>query len=178
MDYNFFIINKEKKNLNDIKVLLYHIDQINGISLANDYFQPFLFNCYDTSLFSYPHTQKDKNITINFGLNQNEEYIINIYLNKKEYKISNDSEYIITSNKSTILINSINIINECSNFIHICKVLLNITSINKNKTILYISVNTGNKSPKREEDKNGKEKENENKADDNQTEGEKKEKSI
>ena len=113
MDYNFFIINKEKKNLNDIKVLLYHIDQINGISLANDYFQPFLFNCYDTSLFSYPHTQKDKSITINFELNENEAYIINIHLNEKEYKIYNDSEYIITSNKSTILINSININNEC-----------------------------------------------------------------
>ena len=114
MDYNFFIINKEKKNLNDIKVLLYHIDQIKGISLSNDYFQPFLFNYYyDTLLFSYPHTQKDKSITINFELNENEAYIINIHLNEKEYKIYNDSEYIITSNKSTILINSININNEC-----------------------------------------------------------------
>ena len=141
LSYNFFLSN-EIENINNIKVLLYNFDQNYGISLTNGFLQPFLFNKDDTLIFSYPHTEKDKYISINFQLKQKEKYIVKIRLNNNEYKIHNNNEYNISSDNKNILIKPSDIQKGCGIFIHICKVLLVIKSNSDNLSVLYISINT------------------------------------
>ena len=78
LDYDFIII-KKQINMNKYNdyVLCYEIDNITGISLANGIEYYFIFNNNNNILnFSYPHTQKEKDINITFKLRYDLDKII------------------------------------------------------------------------------------------------------
>lgn len=115
---------------------LYQLDDIYGITLSHNISQSFKFEQnYDTLKFSYPHTQKDNDISLELNLINEGKYKIELYLNNVKF---NDST--IEAN-DTITLKSTDIKNKTNNFREICKILIKIQSQNKEKeSILNINI--------------------------------------
>ena len=154
-------------------ISFYELDKKNGIVLANNISQSFLFNSNKNILyFSYILTQKDKDIKLYFDLVNEGKYKIGIYLNDDKF-----NEYDNINSNYSITLKSDEIDKKCKNFIQICKILLNIeykNNNNENESILNIKVidkepekdDENNKSDenKGSDENNGNNKENENKS--------------
>ena len=116
-----------------------------GISLGYNDSQVFSFNSNRNSLiFSFPYTEKENDIKINFQLLTEVNYIIEIMANEENLlkeKINSTKE---------IQLNSIEINKNCKDFKYICKILLFVQSENKWKeskleiTLKIINKDAGN----------------------------------
>ena len=144
LDYDF-IIKKTKNSITKDYALCYKLDNITGISLTNGIQQTFLFNeDFNNFTFSYPHTQKEKDINIILEFSQELLYIIKIYLNDFNNKIL----YYKKSINDLLLINiTISTFQKtkCFDNNDICKVLIYLQPLylNSNRNYLFnITVNT------------------------------------
>ena len=141
LDYVYNITCENKSNCSSL-TFVYQMDEIIGISLYNGISKPFLFNKIDDNFnFSFPHTQKEKDININFGLlDNNTQFKIKIFLNDKY--LEEFDKYSPISINETITLKSEDVKKNCNNSVYICKVLLFIESVNKTTSVLNINLNT------------------------------------
>ena len=147
-DYDYYIYNKSNDKSCLCFISLYQLDNINGISLANDIPQIFIFNeIYNNITFSYPYTAKDNDINISFNIFEEENKSFNS-LAQENYTLTiklNGNEYLNTSNKKIILNETImlkydDIKNNCNNFSHICKIVLYVQSKNYKQSKFEITL--------------------------------------
>ena len=122
LDYNYNIT--YKKNSYSFSTFVYQMDNITGISLYNGISKSFLFNKnFNNFTFSFPHTQKEKDININFRLlDNNSQFNIKIFLNG-EYLSEFENITPININE-TITLKSEDVKKNCNNSVYICKILL------------------------------------------------------
>ncbi len=127
-------------------ISIYELDNITGISLANNVPQKFLFNNQTELTFSYPHLQKNNDVKITLELINEGIYTIKLYLNDKNYK-----EFGFHS-KQEIKLSANDLKSNCKDFNTICKILFTIKSDNKDKeSILKISINKKENENKKED---------------------------
>ena len=127
-------------------ISIYELDNITGISLANNVSQKFLFNNQTELTFSYPYLQKNNDVKITLDLINEGIYTIKLYLNDKNYK-----EFGFHS-KQEIKLSANDLKNNCKDFNTICKILFTIKSDNKDKeSILKISINKKENENKKED---------------------------
>ena len=99
----------------------------NGIPLGNNTSQSFIFNKdINFMLFSFPHTEIENNIKIDFKTEG--KYKVKIMADGKNIKDDN-----INSNKLNIQLKASELKKQCDNFKFICKILLNLESEEKEK---------------------------------------------
>ena len=138
----------------------YKLDNKMGISLEEYSNQTILFNKDNNEFyFSFAHVQKNKNVSINFVLDKNDTFIVNIKLNDIEYKIDEK----INFDNPTIELKSSDIIDECENFNPICKIFISVKSNNEEETLLTIGINDDKENKDNEgneEEENAEEEEN------------------
>ena len=100
---------------------------INGITLSSNNSHSFLFDKTNNMLqFLYPHSEKDKDLNINFKLLDNENYDIALFFNDVESEI----KYFITKSESFIIKSSYLTYN-CMSYNQVCKINFIIKSQNK-----------------------------------------------
>ena len=91
----------------------------NGIPLGNNTSQSFKFNKdHNSMVFSFPHTEIENDIKIDFKLFSEGKFKLNIMVDGKNFKEDN-----INSNKSNIQLNASDLKQKCEDFKFICKIL-------------------------------------------------------
>jgi hypothetical protein len=139
--------NSEKNNEScPVFVSIYKLEKLDsyttGIPLGFNSSHKFLIQSLDdySMLFSLPHTEKEKDINIDFKLIDKAEYNLTFILNKETLKKEN-----INSNK-TIQLKSDDIKKKCKDSQFICKIILYVEMVNKKQDcVLVITPNCVNK---------------------------------
>ena len=139
----------------------YKLDNKMGISLEEYSNQTILFNKDNKEFyFSFAHVQKDKNVSINFVLDKEDDsFKVKIKLNDKEY---NSKEIEINFEERTIELKASDIQDKCENFYPVCKILISVTSNKEEETLLTIGINDEREDNEGNEEEEEKDEEEEN----------------
>ena len=150
--YNYTILNKAKKEncLVDVSYFKYNNemnDSEDSIILPNGYSRQLKFSSnYKIFKFTYPHVEKDKNISIEFKLINEGKYKMNLFFND----INTFDQYEIDKSK-LITIQPDIFEKRCDTNNQICKISFNIESKELIDSILQITILSHNDKEKGEE---------------------------
>ena len=153
--YNYTIFNKVNKEncLIDVSYFKYNneiYDTEESIILSIGCSRQFKFTSnYKILKFTYPHVEKDKNITIDFQLINGGKYKMHLFFNDK----NSYSQYEI--NKNTLLtIERDNFEKRCDSNNQMCKISFNLESQGTNESILQITILSENDKQKEKGNEN------------------------
>ena len=145
--FPYTIINKDVSDncLVDVSYFKYDADNDfskvsdNGIMLNTNSSKDIFFPSKDHIIkCAYPHIGKNKTIIIDFEIEKNENYLMNIFLSDEVYKL----EYKIENNTSIVIEPSEFANSTCKSKNQICKLSLNIKSQNDEPSSLRVMVST------------------------------------
>ena len=145
--FPYTIINKDLSDncLVDVSYFKYDADNDfskvsdNGIMLNTNSSKEIFFPSKEHIIkCAYPHIGKNKTIIIDFEIEKNENYLMNIFLGDEVYKL----EYKIENNTSIVIEPSEFANSTCKSKNQICKLSLNIKSQNDEPSSLRVMVST------------------------------------